>query len=86
MQLITTLTIIFGIAMSLGHFPQAYTMLKNKTGKNVSLLAYSIFATGTTIWFIYGLMKHDTAIITSYAPGLIGAWLVLYLRIYYGQK
>ena len=49
MEFITILTIIFGIAMSLGHFPQAYTMLKNKTGKNVSLLAYSIFATGTTI-------------------------------------
>lgn len=86
MQLITTLTIIFGIAMSLGHFPQAYTMLKNKTGKNVSLLAYTIFAVGTTVWFIYGLMKHDMAIVTSYAPGLVGAWLVFFLRIHYGQK
>ncbi len=86
MQIITTLTIIFGIAMSLGHFPQAYTMFKNKTGKNVSILAYSIFAIGTTIWFVYGMIKNDMAIITSYAPGLFGAWLVLILRIYYGEE
>jgi MtN3 and saliva related transmembrane protein len=86
MQLLTTLTIIFGIAMSLGHFPQAYIMFKNKSGNNVSLLAYSIFAIGTTIWFIYGCMKHDIPIITSYAPGLFGAWLVLFLKVYYRNK
>ena len=86
MLVIYYLTIIFGILMSVGHFPQAYTMFRNKTGNNVSLLTYGVFALGTTVWLIYGISRMETPIIASYAPGVIGSWLVVFLRLYYGDK
>jgi uncharacterized protein with PQ loop repeat len=83
MNFIEILTIIFGVIMSLAHFPQAYTIYKNKTGSNVSLVTYGIFAVGTTIWLIYGVSKMDIPVIASYAPGVLGSWLVVFLKLYY---
>jgi MtN3 and saliva related transmembrane protein len=84
MNFIELLTTVFGVLMSIGHFPQAYTMFRNKSGNNVSLLTYSIFAVGCTIWLIYGIMSHEAPIIISYSLGTIGPWLVLGLRLHYG--
>lgn len=72
--------------MSLGHFPQAYTMFKNKSGSNVSSLTYGIFAVGTTVWLIYGVMNINAPIIASYVPGVIGSWLVIFLKFHYSRN
>lgn len=77
---------VMGIAMSVGHFPQAYTMVKNKSGKNVSLITYGIFALGSQTWFVYGLVSHTLPITLSYAPGVVGSWLVLGLKLWYTNR
>lgn len=86
MNTIELLTTVFGVLMSVGHFPQAYTIWKNKSGANVSLLTYGVFAIGTTIWLIYGVSKMEIPIIASYAPGVIGSWLVVILKLIYTKK
>ncbi len=77
---------IMGIVMSLGYFPQAYKVYKNKSSKDISLLAFVIFSLGTLTWFIYGLALRDIPIILGFVLGVIGSWLVLILSLIYRMK
>jgi MtN3 and saliva related transmembrane protein len=77
---------IMGIIMSLGYFPQAYKVYKNKSSKDISLLAFVIFSLGTLTWFIYGLTLKDIPIILGFVLGVIGSWLVLILSLIYRNR
>jgi MtN3 and saliva related transmembrane protein len=80
------LTTIMGILMSLAYFPQAYKMFRNKSAKNISIISYSIFALGTALWIIYGIVISSWVIILSFVPGVIGSWLVLILTFIYHKN
>ncbi len=77
------LTSILGTLMSFGHFFQAYKIWKNKSAKDVSLVTYSIFAIGTTVWTIYGVLLSNLPIIVSFGVGVGGSWLVVMFKSYY---
>ena len=77
---------IMGVILSLGYFPQAYKVYKNKSSKDISLLAFVIFSLGTLTWFIYGLVFKDLPIILGFVVGVIGSWLVLILSLVYRKK
>lgn len=83
MKILQSATLIAGIAMSLGYYPQAYKIWKLKSAREISLLNYLILSTGTTIWFIYGIVLKDPVILISFGVSVIGAVLVLILTIYY---
>lgn len=85
-MIIEILASIMGIIMSLGYYPQAYSILKSKSAKNVSKLSYTIFAIGTTTWLIYGILINSLTIILSFGLGVIGSWLVLILTLIYRKK
>lgn len=86
MSFIKVIATIMGIIMSLGYFPQAYKVYKNKSSKDISLLAFVIFSLGTLTWFIYGLALKDIPIILGFILGVIGSWLVLILSLIYRNK
>lgn len=75
-----------GVVMSLGYYPQAWNIYKNKSATNVSVTSYIIFALGTTTWFIYGLTHHDLTIVSGFIFGVIGSWLTLSLIYIYGKS
>lgn len=77
---------IMGIAMSLAYFPQAYKVYKNKSSKDISILAFVIFSLGTLTWLIYGIIFKETPIILGFVLGVIGSWLVLILSLIYKNK
>jgi len=72
---------IMGIVMSLGYYPQAYKIWKNKSAADISIPAFIIFSLGTLTWFIYGITISDIPIIVSFILGVIGSWTVLFLSI-----
>ena len=72
-----------GLIMSLGYFPQAYKIYKNKNAADISLPAFIIFAVGTLTWTIYGFALHDWPLIFSFAVGVFGSWSVLILTLRY---
>ncbi|MBT4377107.1 hypothetical protein HOD29_07075 [archaeon] len=74
---------IFGILMSVGHFPQAYKIYKNKTSKDVSLITYFIFFIGSFIWLIYGFLLQEIPIIISFIIGVVGSFSVLFMAVRY---
>jgi len=67
--------------MSLGYYPQAYKIWKNKSAADISIPAFIIFSLGTLTWFIYGITISDIPIIVSFILGVIGSWTVLFLSI-----
>ncbi len=84
-KIIYLLVSIFGILMSIGHFPQAYKIYKNKSSKDVSLITYVIFFVGGIIWLIYGIIINEFPIIISFIIGVIGTSLVLFLIFRYSK-
>ena len=86
MNFLALLTTIVGVVMSLGYFPQAYTLYKTKSAHNISIPTFIIFALGTAIWTIYGIVNRDSVLIVSFMIGVIGSWLVLGLALYYKYK
>lgn len=77
---------MLGVLMSIGYFPQAYIIWKNKSARGVSLFSFSIFSVGTTVWTLYGISIKDKAIIASFAIGMIGSWTVLILLLKYRNR
>jgi len=86
LNLFKILTTIVGVVMSIGYFPQAYKLYKNKSAENISLLSFSIAAFGTLIWTLYGFFIHDIVLILSFVVGVIGSWLVLFLTLKYRRN
>ena len=77
---------IAGVVFSVGYFPQAYKIIKNKSSKNISIMTYAIFSICATIWLVYGFVSKSATIIWGFIFGVIGAWLVLILSIIYRKK
>ena len=86
MDLFTIFVSFIGVLMSLGYYPQAYTIWKNKSAQNVSIITFFIFSIGTLTWLIYGIKNNDIPVIASFGLGVVGSWLVLSLSIFYKIK
>ena len=82
-NILSVLVSVMGVLMSLGHFPQAYKIWKKKSAKDVSILTYCIFATGTWVWLLYGISIGQWPIIVSFIIGVIGSTTVLALILRY---
>jgi MtN3 and saliva related transmembrane protein len=85
-EIFNVIVTILGILMSLGHFPQAYKIFKNRSSKDVSLITYSIFTIGSYIWLVYGILIKEIPVIISFSIAVIGTTLVLILALKYKKK
>jgi MtN3 and saliva related transmembrane protein len=73
MEILPLLTVIFGIVMCFGYFSQTYKIFKRKSAKDISLWTYILFASGITVWLIYGITLRNVPLIVTNAVGLVGA-------------
>ncbi len=80
------LTAMMGVLMSLGHYPQAYKIFKNKSSKDVSVFTYLVFGIGTIVWLLYGIYTRDVVVVAGFALGVIGSWLVIFLSLKYRNR
>lgn len=78
-----TIVAILGIAMSLGYFPQVYRIWQKKEADDMSLITFSVFASGTCVWTIYGIVIGDWVVSSGFSVGMLGSWSVLGLTIRY---
>lgn len=86
MKIFQTFVTIMGVLMSLGYFPQAYKIWKNKSASNISIPSFIIFSIGTFTWFLYGIIIHDLPLILSFVFGVVGSWTILLLAVVYRNK
>lgn len=83
MHLFQILVMIVGMLMSFGYYPQAYKIYVLRDASSVSRAAMLIFALGSTLWTLYGLLLFDWVIILSFIFGMIGSWLIVILTFIY---
>jgi MtN3 and saliva related transmembrane protein len=86
MKIFKILVTIVGIGMSVGYYPQACKIWKNKSSTGISLSTFFIFSIGSLIWFVYGILIKDIVIIISYGLGVVGSWTVSILALMYRNK
>ncbi len=82
-EVLTIVVSVFGVLMSLAHFPQAAKILKTKSAADVSLVTYVLFAVGSAVWLLYGFVIQEIPIILGYILGVFGATLVVALILRY---
>lgn len=85
-KILYILTTIMGIFMSLWHFFQAYKIYKTQSWKDISILTFSIFFTGSLIRLLYWIKLNQNPIILSFIIGLWWSLSVLILALKYRKK
>lgn len=63
--------------------PQAFKVIKTKDTEGISLLMYLINVTGIFLWFIYGLMIHDGALIIANGIAFVLSSIILICKLKY---
>ena len=63
--------------------PQALKTFRSRDVSGISLVMYSLFATGVALWLVYGLLLRDWPIVIANAITLALALAVLAMKIRY---
>lgn len=82
-QTVTLLVSAAGVLLSLGYYPQAYRIWKNRRADDISITSFIILVIGTNTYLAYGFYRHDSVLISGFLLGAIGSWLILILTLYY---
>jgi MtN3 and saliva related transmembrane protein len=83
-------TIIVGIAAgtlcTLSFIPQVVKMYRTKNVRGLSILTFSIFAAGVSLWLLYGILLKDAPIIIANMMTLALIINILILRLRYKDR
>lgn len=64
--------------------PQLYTIIINKSSKDISIIMYFILLIAQIDWFFYGLLKNDLQVtVTNACAGILTVFIIvtaLYMR------
>jgi MtN3 and saliva related transmembrane protein len=81
------LNILIGLAAATGttisFLPQAIKTIRTKDTSGISLSMYSLFALGTLLWLLYGLMTNNVPVYTANGITLVFASIILVYKIRY---
>ncbi|WP_210404767.1 SemiSWEET transporter [Hahella sp. CCB-MM4] len=83
-MLSTLIGSIAAICTTLAFLPQVLLTLKTRDTTGVSLVMYSVFSFGVSMWLVYGVILVEWPIIIANVITLALAMTVLTLKIRYG--
>lgn len=88
MKASTTLTEIVigslgGILVVICMIPQLYSIIRNKSCKDVSIVMYIILLIGELLWCTYGVLRNDLQIIITNACSSFISVLIILLGLIY---
>jgi len=86
MTILSILATIFGTAMAIANFPQAFRIFKRKSAGDISIVTFSILLIGAIIWVLYGIEIKSFPLIISNTIGTIGVLSVIIGWFLYGRK
>ncbi|WAA10130.1 SemiSWEET transporter [Fervidibacillus albus] len=72
---------IASIFTTLSFLPQAAKTIKERNTEGISLIMYAMFTLGVFMWSIYGLYKHDIAILVGNSITFLFAIIILSVKI-----
>jgi MtN3 and saliva related transmembrane protein len=83
MNVITIIGFTAAVLTTASFLPQAIKTIRTKDTSGISLFMYSLFATGTLLWFLFGLLSNNLPIIVANAVTLLFAIIILIFKIKY---
>ena len=83
---IDVLGIAAGCCTTAAVIPQIKKAWQTKEVEDISIWMVLVLITGVTLWTIYGIFKHDLAIILFNGISVVLNSSLLYLRIRYKNK
>lgn len=83
MTFLEKLTIVMGIVMSLGYYPQAWRIFRTRSAEDISLWSSGMFALGMMMWLLYGVASGRLLIAVAFFFAALGSWLVFGLTLAY---
>lgn len=75
--------LIAGLLTTGAFLPQILKTIKTKDTKSISLSMYIVYVTGVLIWFVYGIMLGEIAIIITNIFSLLFGLIMLIMKIFY---
>ncbi len=75
-----------GFCTTVAFIPQVIRSVKTRSTKDISLLMLVLFATGLTLWTIYGLCEDRPPIVAANVITLVFVCVLFWLRIRYGAS
>ncbi|MFA5271457.1 MAG: SemiSWEET transporter [Candidatus Omnitrophota bacterium] len=73
-----------GVLTTAAFLPQLIRVVKTKHTKDLSLITFSLFSLGVSLWLIYGILLKELPIILANAFTLVFAILIVIMKIKYG--
>ena len=83
MNAITILGFAAALLTTASFLPQAIKTIHTKDTSGISLFMYSLFATGTLLWFLFGLFSYNMPLVVANAVTLLFAIIILIYKIKY---
>lgn len=79
---IEALGLLAGACTTIAFAPQVIRLYRRKTSEDVSLVTFSLFVFGVSLWLVYGVVTRSLAIIVANGATLTlaGAALALIIR------
>lgn len=84
MDPITTLGLIAGALTTFSFAPQALRAWHTRSTADLSLAMLSILLVGVLLWFVYGIMREDLAIIAANGVTAILIAFILLIKARHG--
>ena len=81
---IITITGFIAAALTTASFlPQAIKTIRTKDTASISLSMYTLFATGTLLWLLFGAFSNNMPVTIANAVTLVFAVIILFYKIKY---
>jgi MtN3 and saliva related transmembrane protein len=82
-DMFTLLGVAAGVITSIGFIPQLFRGYKTKQLDDVSYWMPFVLTTGMFLWFIYGIVRNDIAIIAANTFGVACNILLIIMKKWY---
>ncbi|HWB25499.1 MAG TPA: SemiSWEET transporter [Chitinophagaceae bacterium] len=82
-QITEAIGLLAAFCTTVSFLPQAIKTIKTKDTSGISLAMYSLFAFGTLMWFVFGLLSQDVPVSLANGVTLVFACIILAYKIRY---
>ena len=83
MDTITIFGLIAAAFTTIALFPQLIKIWKTRSTKDISIGMFVLYCGGVLLWFVYGVLRNDLAIILANSLAFIQALIILMFKAKY---
>ena len=81
MNFITITGFAAAVLTTASFVPQAIKTIRTKNTGSISLLMYTLFATGTLLWLLFGIFSNSMPVTIANAVTLVFAIIILFYKL-----